>query len=39
MTILTHLVWSGGIGLGPRSILLLEVPGSILSDVNLDGLI
>jgi len=36
---LTHLGWSGGIGLGLRSVLLLKVPGSILFVVNWGGLI
>jgi hypothetical protein len=36
---LTHLGWSGGIGLGPRSVLLLKVLGSILFGANLGGLI
>jgi hypothetical protein len=31
--------WPSGIGLGPGSVLLLEVSGSILTDVNLVGLI
>ena len=35
----THLGWHGGIGLGSRSVLLLEVSGSIHSGVNLSGLI
>jgi len=35
----THLCWSGGIDLGPGSVLLLEESGSILSDVNLGELI
>jgi hypothetical protein len=35
----THLGWPSGIGLGPGSVLLLEVSGSILSGVNLGGLI
>jgi len=30
-----HLGWPSGIGLGPGSVLLLKVSGSILSDVNL----
>jgi hypothetical protein len=36
---LTHLGWSGGIGLGPGSVLLLKVSSSILSGANLGGLI
>jgi hypothetical protein len=35
----THLGWSVGIDLVPGSVLLLEVSGSILSGVNLGGLI
>ena len=37
--IITHLGWSGGIDLGPGSVLLLEVSSSIPSSANLDGLI
>jgi len=36
---LTHLGWPDSIGLGLRSVLLLEVSGSNLSGVNLDELI
>ena len=35
----THLCWPDGIDLGPGSVLLLEVSGSIRSDDNLIGLI
>jgi len=35
----THLGWPSGIGLGPRSVLLLKVSGSILSGANLRGLV
>jgi len=35
----THLGWPGGIGLGPGSVLLLKVSGSILPGANLNGLI
>jgi len=37
--LLIHLGWSSGIDLGSRSVLLLEVTGSIPSRVNLGGLI
>jgi hypothetical protein len=37
LTELTHLGWSGGIGLGPGSVRLLKVSGSILFGANLDG--
>jgi len=36
---ITHLSWSGGIGLGLGSVLLLKVLGSILPGVNFGGLI
>jgi len=36
---LNHLGWPSGIGLGPGSVLLLKVSGSILSDANLRGLV
>lgn len=35
----THFGWLGGIGLRSGSVLLLKVSGSILSDVNLGGLL
>jgi hypothetical protein len=35
----TKLGWFDGIGLGPKSVLLLMVSGSILSGANLNGLI
>jgi len=35
----THLGWPSGIGLGLGSVPLLKVSGSILSGVNLGGLI
>jgi len=35
----THLGLAGGIGLGPESVLLLEVPSLILSGVNLGELV
>jgi len=31
--------WPSGIGLGPGSVLLLKVSGSILSDANMRGLV
>ena len=31
----THLDWPGGIGLGSRSVVALEVSSSILPDTNL----
>jgi len=34
-----HVGWPDGIGLGPESVLLLEVSGSILFSANLGGLI
>jgi len=37
--IVTHLGWSGGIDLGPVSVLFFKVSDSIFSDVNLSGLI
>jgi len=37
--VLIHLGWPGGIDLGSGSVLLLEVSSSILSSVNLGGLI
>ena len=37
MNKVTHLGWPSGIGLGPGSVLLLEVSGSIPSDANLGG--
>jgi len=35
----THLGWPSGIGLGPGSVLLFMVSGSILFGANLGGLI
>lgn len=35
----THLDWLGGIDLWPDSVLLLEISGSILHNINLGGLI
>jgi len=35
----THLGWFGGIDLGPGSMLLLKVSGSIPSGANLGGLV
>jgi len=35
----THLGWPSGIGLGPESVLLFKVSGSIISGVNLRGLV
>jgi hypothetical protein len=37
--VLTYLGWSDGIGLGPGSVLLFKVSGSIISGANLGGLI
>ncbi|PNX62219.1 hypothetical protein L195_g061046, partial [Trifolium pratense] len=37
--VITHLGWSGGIGLRPGSLLLLKVSGSILSGAKLGRLI
>jgi len=37
--VIYHLGWPEGIGLGPGSVLHLEVSGLILSSVNLSGLI
>jgi len=36
---LTHLSWPSGIGLGSESVLILKVSSSILSGVNLRGLV
>jgi hypothetical protein len=38
-TNITHLGWFDGVGLGPGSVLLLKVLGSIPAGANLGGLI
>jgi len=39
MSLLTHLDWPSGIDLGHESVLILKVSGSIITAVNLGGLI